>query len=54
MSLRVFVALAAAAVALQVVTLHLLGQPLICRCGYVKLWEGAVLSSGTSQHLFLA
>ena len=51
MSLRVFVALAAAAVALQVVTLHLLGQPLICRCGYVKLWEGAVLSSGTSQHL---
>lgn len=28
------------------------GQPALCECGYVKLWEGAVLSSGNSQHVF--
>lgn len=36
---------------LQGVTLFLFGQPLICDCGYVKVWEGMVLSSGMSQHL---
>lgn len=51
MSRRVFFILAAVAIGLQIITLHWLGQPLICRCGYVKLWEGVVLSSGTSQHL---
>jgi hypothetical protein len=38
-------------VVLQGVVLFLYGQPLICRCGYVKLWEGDVLSAGNSQHL---
>jgi hypothetical protein len=38
--------------ALHALALHLMGQPLICTCGYVKVWEGAVLSSGNSQHLF--
>lgn len=37
---------------LQGAVLLLLGQPAICTCGYVKLWEGMVLSSGMSQHIF--
>lgn len=38
-------------IAVQVGVLLLLGQPAICTCAYVKLWEGDVLSSGASQHL---
>lgn len=33
------------------VTLWSWGQPLICTCGYVKLWEGFIWSSGNSQHI---
>jgi hypothetical protein len=47
-----FPLVALALLAVQAAVLILLfGQPAICACGYVKLWEGDVLSAGTSQHI---
>src|SRR3989338_704522 len=43
--------LALAILLVQGLALFLLGQPAICECGYVKLWEGVVRSPGNSQHL---
>ncbi len=51
MTARRVVLFAGFLIALQALILYLLGQPLICECGYVKLWEGLVLSAGNSQHL---
>ena len=40
-----------AILAVQIVTERLMGRIWICSCGYVKLWEGGVNTSGNSQHL---
>jgi hypothetical protein len=41
----------AAIIAVTAVTLWMMGRVPICKCGYVRLWEGDVFSSGNSQHL---
>jgi Protein of unknown function (DUF2585) len=46
-----YLALTVAIVAAAAVTLFLMGQVPICKCGYVKVWHGVVSSSENSQHI---
>ncbi|WP_132957522.1 DUF2585 domain-containing protein [Rhizobium sp. BK251] len=41
----------AAVIVAQVTAEYFMGRIPICECGYVKLWEGGVNTSGNSQHL---
>ena len=35
----------------QATIVFMMGQPVVCECGSVKLWEGVVLGPGNSQHV---
>jgi hypothetical protein len=43
--------LTAAIIAAAALTLYLMGHPLICKCGTIKLWHFEVQSAENSQHL---
>jgi hypothetical protein len=46
-----YILIALGLIAAQAMVEHAMGRVTICTCGYVKLWEGEVNSSGNSQHL---
>ena len=38
-------------IAIQILVLYLMGRLPICECGFIKLWEGDVMSSSNSQQI---
>lgn len=50
-SLRTYLLIAAALIAVQAAVLYAFGQPPICKCGYVRLWQDVVNSPENSQQL---
>lgn len=51
MTLRSWILIGVLLIAVQILALKLFGQPPICECGYIKIWEGVVSGSGNSQHI---
>ncbi len=49
---RTQIAIVAGIILVAAAALYGMGHPLICKCGYVKLWHFDVVSSENSQHLF--
>jgi hypothetical protein len=48
---RAQLAIVAATVIVAGAMLYVMGHPLICKCGYVKLWHFDVVSAENSQHI---
>src|SRR5258706_5430407 len=49
--LAIYFAIGAGIIAVQAVTVFLMGHPLICKCGYVSLWYPSQSGAETSQQL---
>ena len=48
---KTLVALLFGIISLQALALYIFGQPAICECGFIKIWEPDVLGPGNSQHI---